>query len=122
MSYNLRRDPAPSGRGLFGAAGPIAAANEVAATLFPGGSRYETQKACAARLRAEASAMRGSTSSTRGVLRGRGKVTKQRQPVQTPRQQQPSQSSLPTPPTDKTQRDNAASETSSDSSLDDDIP
>ena len=76
MSYNLCRDPAPLGRGLFGATGPIAAANEVAATLFPSGSRYETQKACVARLRVEALAIRGSIFSTRGALRSRGKVTK----------------------------------------------
>ena len=84
MSYNLRRDPAPSGRGLFSAVGPVAAANEMAATLMPGGSRYETQKVRAQRAR-ETVATRGAQAGRGwGVARGRGKVTKQT-PVKTPR-------------------------------------
>ena len=103
MSYSLRQDPAPLGRGLFGAAGPVAAANEVAATLMPGGSRYETQKARTQRVRDEKAATRGALAGRGwGAPRGRGEVIKST-PAQTPRQQS-SQSSLPTPPTDKSQR------------------
>ena len=42
MSYNLHQDPTPSGQGLFSATGPVATTNEVATTLMPSDSRYET--------------------------------------------------------------------------------